>query len=167
MTKLHAFCSISDYLQSMTVDNSFEVLCQFFRERRAPKRALAALREGVEIGIRIGGQLECAVFRREDEIFVERREAIHPDFIFSVNPETVIILAQQTTDDIGNIGLAVFKEMLTGSVHVTMPGGLFSVLRNGYLEVVATGGPAVAAYLAQVGLNSPTRVIHFLKNLGK
>jgi hypothetical protein len=151
----------------MTVDDSYEVLSQFFRERRAPKRALAALREGVEIGIQIGGQLECAVFRREDDIYVERREAIHPDFVFSLTPETVIVLAQQTTDDIGNIGLAIFKEMLAGSVQVKMPSGLFWVLRNGYLEVVATGGPAVAAYLAQVGLNSPTRIIRFLKNLGK
>jgi len=151
----------------MTVDDSYEVLSQFFRERRAPKRALAALREGVEIGIQIGGQLECAVFRREDDIYVERREAIHPDFVFSLTPETVIVLAQQTTDDVGNIGLAIFKEMLAGSVQVKMPSGLFWVLRNGYLEVVATGGPAVAAYLAQVGLNSPTRIIRFLKNLGK
>ena len=151
----------------MTVDDSYEVLFQFFRERRAPKRALAALREGVEIGIEIGGQLECAVFRREDDIFVERREAIRPAFIFSLRPETVIVLAQQTADDVGEIGLAIFKEMLAGSVQVKMPGGLFSVLRNGYLEVVATGGPAVAAYLAQAGLNSPARVIRFLKNLGK
>lgn len=151
----------------MTVDDSYEVLNQFFRERRAPKRALAALREGIEIGIQIGGQLECAVFRREDDIYLERRGAIQPDFIFSLKPETVIVLAQQTTDDIGNIGLAIFKEMLAGSVQVKMPGGLFSVLRNGYLEVVATGGPAVATYLAQIGLNSPTRVIRFLKNLGK
>jgi hypothetical protein len=151
----------------MTVDSSFEILCLFFRERRAPRSALAAMREGVEIGIQIGGQLDCAVFRRDNEIFVERRKAIHPDFIFSLNPETVVVLAEQTTDDIGNIGLAIFKEMLAGSVHVKMPGGLFSVLRNGYLEVVATGGPAVAAYLAQVGLNSPARIIRFLKNLGK
>jgi hypothetical protein len=151
----------------MTVDDSYEVLCLFFQERQAPRRALAALREGVEIGIKIGGQLECAVFRRQSDIYVERRKAADPDFIFSLNPETVIVLAQQTTDDIGNIGLAIFKEMLAGSVQVKMPGGLFSVLRNGYLEVVATGGPAVAAYLAQVGLNSPTRVIRFLKNLGK
>ncbi len=151
----------------MTVDDSFEVLCTFFRERQAPKRALSALREGVEIGIQIGGQLECAVFRRERDIFVERREAIHPDFIFSLKPETVVVLAHQTGDDIGEIGLAIFKEMLAGSVHVKMPGGIFSVLRNGYLEVVATGGPAVALFLTQVGLNSPTRVVKFLKSLRK
>jgi hypothetical protein len=151
----------------MTVDDSFEVLCSFFRERRAPRRALAALREGVEIGIQIGGQLDCAVFRREKDIFIERREAIHPDFVFSLRPETVVVLAQQTGDDIGEIGLAIFKEMLAGSVQVKMPGGLFSVLRNGYLEVVATGGPAVAAFLAQAGLSSPARVIRFLKNLGR
>lgn len=151
----------------MTVDDSFEVLHLFFRDRQAPRHALAALREGVEIGIQIGEQLNCAVFRRDTDVFVERREAIHPDFVFYIRPETVVVLAQKTKDDIGDIGLAIFKEMLAGSVQVKMPGGLMSVLRNGYLEVVATGGPAVAAFLAQVGLSSPARVFGFLKNLRK
>lgn len=155
----------------MTADDAYLLLTQFFQERQAPRRALAALREGVEIGIEIGPRqspaVECAVFRRGPNVLVERRRANKPDFIFSLAPETVSVLANDTQDDVGEIGLGIFKEMLTGSVAARMPGGLLSVLRNGYLEVVATGGPKVAAFLAQTGLGSPTRVIDFLRNLGK
>lgn len=153
----------------MTADDAFLLLNQFFQDRQAPRRALAALREGVEIGIEIGSkrspEVVCAVFRQGSEVRVERRSPEKPDFIFSLSPETVSILANETRDDIGEIGLSIFKEMLVGSVAVRMPGGLLSVMRNGYLEVVASGGPRVAAFLAQVGLSSPTRVIDFLKRL--
>lgn len=153
----------------MTADDAFLLLNQFLKDRQAPRRALAALREGVEIGIEIGSkrspELVCAVFRQGSEVLVERRSPEKPDFIFSLSPETVSVLANETQDDIGEIGLGIFKEMLVGSVDVRMPGGLLSVMRNGYLEVVASGGPRVAVFLAQVGLSSPTRVIDFLKRL--
>lgn len=155
----------------MTADDAYLLLTQFFQERQAPRRALAALREGVEIGIEIGAKrspvVECTVFRQGSDVLIERRQPQKPDFVFSLSPETVSVLANDTQDDVGEIGLGIFKEMLTGSVTVRMPGGLLSVLRNGYLEVVATGGPKVAAFLAQAGLSSPTRVIDFLRRLGK
>lgn len=153
----------------MTADDAYLLLSLFFNERKAPKAALAPLREGVEIGIEIGTrlhpQVQCSVFRQGVEIRVESRRAQNPDFIFSLSPETVSVLAEQTKDEIGEIGLAIFKEMMTGSVSVRMPGGLLSVFRNGYLEVVATGGPQVAAFLAQTGLSSPVRIVDFLKRL--
>ncbi|MDX9730304.1 MAG: hypothetical protein RBT63_00900 [Bdellovibrionales bacterium] len=159
----------------MTTDDAYLLLTKFFQERNAPRQALSALREGVEIGIKIGAtgyreheaHLECAVFRKGHDIQLERRKPRSPDFTFSLAPETVVVLANGTSDDVGDIGLGIFKEMLTGGVAVQMPGRLISVLRNGYFEVVATGGPQVAAFLAQAGLSSPARIIGFLKSLRK
>jgi hypothetical protein len=153
----------------MTANDAFHLLKQFFLDREAPKRALASLKEGTEIGLEIGSksspELVCAVFRQGEQVFIERRAPERPDFVFSLSPETVSILANQTADDIGEIGINLFKEVLIGSVSIRMPGGLLSVVKNGYFEVVASGGPRVAAFLAEAGLGSPMRVLHFLKRL--
>lgn len=146
-------------------DDAFTLLKSFFTERKTSAFALANLRENVEIGIIIGGIISCAVFRRGREIFVEAREAVSPDFIFRLEPHTVTILATETPDETGEIGLAVIKEMLAGSIHVEMPGGLLSVLRNGYLEIVSSGGAPVARMLANVGLGSPMKIVELFRNL--
>lgn len=144
---------------------AFLELKTFFTERKAARLALGKLRENVEIGIVIGGMVSCAVFRRGSDVFVEKREAAKPDFIFKLEPHTVTILAHQTRDEIGEIGLAIIKEMLAGSVQVQMPGGLMSVLRNGYVDVVSSGGAPVAKMLAQIGLGSPMKIVELFRKL--
>lgn len=147
----------------MTHDQAFQTLRSFLTQRQAPRRALSKLREGVEIGVVIGETVECSVFRQSNEIVVEKRAAHNPDFVFVVGPETVVVLAERVSDDIGEIGIEVFKEMLAGAITVRMPGGLFSFLTHGYLEVVASGGAPVAQYLANHGLGSVPKVLRFLK----
>ncbi len=144
---------------------AFELLKTFFSERQAPRLALGKLRENVEIGIVVGGVLACAVFRRGSEIFVEKRDAAKPDFIFKLEPHTITVLAHQTRDEIGEIGLAVIKEMLAGSIQVQMPGGLMSVLRNGYVDVVSSGGAPVMKMLTKIGLGSPMKIVELFRKL--
>lgn len=146
-------------------NEAFDLLKSFFTERKAARLALGNLRENVEIGIVIGGIVSCAVVRRGSEIFCDKRVAEKPDFIFKIEPQTVAILSRETPDEIGAIGLAVIKEMLTGSVKVQMPGGLMSVLRNGYIDVVSSGGAPVAKMLAQIGLNSPAKILGLFRKL--
>lgn len=145
--------------------DAFSQLKTFFSLGKASREALRHLREGVEIGIVIGGTVTCALFRQGDAIIVERREARNPDFVFSLQPETVSVLANQTKDEIGDVGLAVIKEMLAGDIRVQMPGGLFSVLRGGYVDVVLSGGAPVMKMLSQMGLGSPAKILGLFKNL--
>lgn len=149
----------------MTSDDAFILLKSFFSERESSRLALGKLREKVEIGVEIGGMVSCAIFRQGTEVLVERREALRPDFIFKLDPETVTILAHQTRDDIGEIGLAIIKEMLAGSIHVKMPGGILSVLRNGYLEVIFSGGAPVSKMLSQIGLSSPAKLVALFRKI--
>lgn len=149
----------------MTPDEAFLLLRSFFTERKASRVALGKIRENVEIGVVIGGIISCAIFRQGEEIFVEKRAATTPDFIFKLDPETVTILAHHTPDDIAEIGLAIIKEMLAGSIHVEMPGGILSVLRNGYLEVIFSGGAPVRRMLTQIGLSSPSKLVELFRKL--
>ncbi len=144
---------------------SFEILKSFFSERLAPAKALAHLREKTEIGIVIGGVVDCTLFRIGDKLHVEPRRAEKPDFVFRLSPETVAVLAKETPDDIAAIGLAVINQMLTGGIQVSMPGGWISVLRGGYLEIVKSGGAPVARKLTQMGLSSPTKILDLFKSL--
>lgn len=146
-------------------NEAFQLLKSFFTERKTPRVALANLREKVEIGISIAGMVSCAVFRQGSDVMVERREAVNPDFIFSIQPETVSILAHQTPDEIGAIGLGIIKEMLAGDIQVQMPGGLMSVIRNGYVDVVTSGGAPVMKMLGQLGFSSPTKILGLFRNL--
>ncbi len=150
---------------TMTPEDAYQMLEKFFTTREAPRLALAHLKENLEVGILIGGMVPCAIFRRGTTVHVERRDARNPDFIFKLEPRTVTVLAEQTPDDIAEIGLSVLKEMLAGAIRLEMPGGLLSVLRGGYLEVIASGGAPIMKMLAQIGLNSPAKIVGFFRKL--
>ena len=148
----------------MTPDEAFLLLKDFFTEREAPRIALGNLRENLEVGLIIGDMVPCTIFRQGKMVIVERREALNPDFIFRLEPQTVTILAQ-TPDDIAEIGLAILKEILAGDIHLSMPGGLLSVLRGGYIDVITSGGAPVMKMLGHAGLNSPAKIVGFFRKL--
>ena len=148
----------------MTPDDAFLLLKNFFTERETPRLALANLRENLEVGVVIGDMVPCAIFRQGTAVIVEKRPALKPDFIFKLEPQTVTILAE-TDDDIAEIGLAILKEILAGDVHLEMPGGLMSVLRGGYIDVITSGGAPVMKMLAQSGLTSPAKIVGFFRKL--
>ena len=150
---------------TMTPEEAFLLLKSFFTERKASRFALGKLREKVEIGIVIGDYVECALFRHGTEVMVEKRAAVKPDFIFKLEPQTVTILAHQTRDDIGEIGLAIITEMLSGSVQVEMPGGLMCALRNGYVDIIFSGGAPVSKMLVQIGLSSPAKFVDLFRKI--
>jgi hypothetical protein len=148
----------------MTPDDAFLLLKKFFTEREMPRVALGNLRENLEVGVIIGDMVPCAIFRQGGSVIVEKRKAENPDFIFRLEPQTVTILSQ-TPDDIAEIGLAILKEMLAGDIHLQMPGGLLSVLRGGYLEVISSGGAPVMKMLGHLGLSSPAKIVGFFRQL--
>ena len=55
--------------------------------------------------------------------------------------------------------------MLAGSVQVEMPGGLMSVLRNGYVDMIFSGGAPVSKMLAQIGLSSPAKFVDLFRKI--
>jgi len=149
----------------MTAQESFQTLKNFFESRAASRQALMALREGVEIGVVIGGSVECALFRRGDLPVVEARSAKEPDVVFYIQPESVEILNSQTKDEIADIGIKVVSEVLAGNITIKVPGRFLNLLSNGYLDIVKQGGAPVMSFLARHGLASVAKITAAIRRM--
>lgn len=149
----------------MTAQDSFQTLKSFFESREAARQAMAAIKENVEIGIVIGGSVDCALFRRGDQPVVEQRPARNPDVIFHIIPESVEILSSKTKDQIGDIGVGVLKEILSGNIRVEVPGRLWNLMSNGYLDMIKKGGAPVTAFLARHGFSNVSKIFSTIKKL--
>lgn len=125
----------------MSAEQSFQTLKQFFETKRAPELALRYLNPAVEIGITIGDSVECALFYRNGKPKLEERPAQNPDFIFAIRPETVVVLAEKSRDEITDIAANILKEMLAGNVSIRVVSGPLKLMKNGYLEMVRLAGP--------------------------
>lgn len=152
-------------LPTMNAETSFATLKNFFETRQAAKQALRALREGTEIGIVIGGAVECALFRRDEKPLIEARAAQNPDVVFHIRPETVDMLNSQTKDEIGDIGINVLKEILAGNIQIKVPGKFMNLLSRGYLDIIKQGGAPVGAFLARHGLASVSKIVSAIKQM--
>jgi hypothetical protein len=149
----------------MSAERSFQTIKTFFETKQAARQAMSALHEGVEIGIVIADTVECALFRRGDQPLVENRPAVRPDFVFHILPESIDLLNDKTKDEISDIGVNVIKEVLAGNIKIKAPGGVISILRRGYFEVVRHGGAPVASLLAAKGLESVPKILSVLNKI--
>jgi hypothetical protein len=149
----------------MSADETFQTLKTFFETRKAASQAMAAVQEGVDIGVSIGETLDCTLFRRGDQPIVERRAAVNPDVVFHIRPETVYILNDKTKDEIGDIGVNVLKEILAGNIKIKVPGRFLNIISRGYLDMIRKGGVPVARYLASHGFANVSKIISTIKKM--
>lgn len=131
----------------MSAEDAFNTLKSYFEQRPAARQALRVLREGVEIGISIGGIIDCALFQKDGQPIVERRAANNPDIVFSIRPESIYVLNNQPCHDVGDMGVAILKEMLAGNISARITGNVLDIIRNGYLELLKEGGSQVSKIL--------------------
>lgn len=147
----------------MTSQDSFQTLKTFFETRRAAKQAMSAIKEGVEIGVIIGGSIDCALYRQGDQPIIEARPAHNPDVVFYIQPESVEVLSNKTKDEIGDIGVNVLKEVLAGNIQIKVPGRILNLLTRGYLDMLKQGGAPVMAFLAKHGFSSVSKITSAIK----
>lgn len=149
----------------MSATEAFTTLKTYFETRPAAKRAMSVLPENVEIGITIGDMVECALMKKDGQPLVEQRAANHPDFIFRIRPESVYVLSSQPSDEIGEIAVAIFKEILAGNISVRFLGSLTSLMSNGYFDMLKLGGSRVAQFLTTQGLTGVTTILRTIKKM--
>lgn len=149
----------------MSADEAFQTLKTFFESRQAARSALGAIADDVEIGIVIGETVECALFRKGPQPKVEARAAQSPDVIFYIQPESIYALANNSRDDLGDIGVNTLREILAGNIKIKVHGKLWNILNRGYLDMVRKGGAPVTRFLAQHGLASVPKIVKAIKRL--
>lgn len=151
----------------MAATATFEKLKKYLESRPASRKALSHLRKGVEISVVIGHQIECALFNEDGEPRLEMRKAKNHDVVFYVKPETVEVLSQHPGEDVGELGIAVLKEYLSGGVRIAVVGSVFGIMKNGYVSIIKEGGATFAKFLATYGLTNITKILAVIKNLKK
>lgn len=145
--------------------SAFERLKNFLETKPASQKAVKHLRNGVEIGLVIGHQIECAYFHENGIPKLEKRPAKNPDVIFFIKPETVDILTEHPGEDVGDFGISVLKEYLAGGVRIKAPGNILGLTMNGYLGIMKEGGPTFGKFLASKGVTGLSKAFSAIKNL--
>jgi hypothetical protein len=151
----------------MAATATFEKLKKYLESRAAAQKAIQHLKPGVDIGIVVGHQIQCALFNDGGQARLEMRQAKNQDVIFYLKPESIDILIQNPGEDVGELGIAVLKEILAGGIRIQVVGSIFSIMRNGYLNIIKEGGVTFAKFLANYGLTNVTKILSVIKSLRK
>lgn len=133
----------------------FENLKKLF-SKVPSQTATKPLREGIEIAVYINESGPVTLSKSAGRAVVTNLPPIKPDMTFWATSEGVKELAELETDEIGEIGIAICKQLLSkesnkilkAKVHI----GTFDLLRNGYLGVIPLGGTALMKFLGSQGL---------------
>ncbi len=149
----------------MSEQESFQALKDFLETKPASLQALKYLKEKKEISIIIGDQLHCAVYQVGKKPVVEQRVAKDPDVEFKMNPSSVETLMKHPGQDVGELGIAVLKEVLAGNIGIRVVGSFFAILRNGYIDIIRQGGAGFLSFLGKHGLSSIPKITAKIKTL--
>lgn len=149
----------------MNQEEVFENLKNYIETRPAPRFALGLLKPGVEFGIVIGGQLNCAVFVKDNSPIVEMREAKDPSFIFFLEPETVETLSKSATDDVMMVAKNIFTEIVSGHIRFEMRKNISEIFSNNYLDLAKENGEKASSYLTTQGMLGFMKIAAMIEKL--
>jgi hypothetical protein len=87
--------------------------------------------------------------------------------VFHVSPDAVQTLINSETDDIGELGIAVAKMYLAGEIKIKVHGSMISLLTNGYLGVIKSGGLSFARFLGSHGISGLGKIKDVIQKFRK
>lgn len=147
----------------MTAEETYQILKQFFETRPVVATALAPLQSGVEIALEVAGLPMTLKKSTDGKLELLQREAQKPDVAFSFDALTAQRLAQEKSEDIGDWGILIFREILAGHIRARFPGPIWNILRRGYIPVVMSGGSRLRGWMAEHGYIDITKIVRKLK----
>ena len=152
------------------MSESIDSLQAIFREHPAGQAAVKPLRTGTKVGLRIHGEDQDYTFERTaDGGVISAGRGEGTDFDLTLGVEAVRSICQTEGHGVGDFGVAFLKCLLRSEdeqrVQVRLHAGVFGLTRNGYLKVMALGGPKVLAFLAKEGYIGPRGIAKAIKRL--
>lgn len=151
----------------MSDQQAFEQLKDFFENRPVCVRAADSLRKSVEIGVVINDVLHCTFFKENDQPKFEMREPKKPDVIFYMSPDAIQNLVSTESEEVGELGIVVVKSYLAGTIKMKVTGSMISLLTNGYLGVIKSGGMSFAKFLGSHGISGLGKIKEVIEKLRK
>jgi len=137
-----------------------EVVERFFK-RQVCQKATGPLSAGAMMSLQVDA--ETFTLRKEKTgLAVLAGPCEKPDLSFSIPLEALKQLDRNTTEDVGEMGVALLKQMIQSDPKVKMHAkvhiGIFDLLRKGYLGVLPLGGPAVMKFLGTKGFTNMSKI---------
>jgi hypothetical protein len=158
---------------SSVPESSLLLLREFF-DRPLSQEATKPLRDGIEIAVYIDKEGPATLGKNGGRAVVTDGIPAKPDMTFWVTTPALKQLNETKTEEIGEIGIALCKLMLSSDPNLQLKAnvhiGLFDLLRNGYLGVIPLGGASLMKFLASHGFGSIGKIkdaISKLRNHGK
>ncbi len=142
------------------MSDGFSELKRFF-DKPACQKATAPLREGAAVCIVVSGT-RLGLVRQSGKMEVTESAPKKADMTFELPIESLKELADNPTEDIGELGIAILQLMahsdptrrMGAKVHI----GPFDLLSRGYLAILPLGGGTVMKYLASKGLTGISKI---------
>ena len=147
------------------LNSAAQKLGNFMTSNEACIQAAKSLGNGVEIGILIEGELECAFYKSVNSAGFETRKAKDPDVIFQLNLTAIDVLCTLVEKNLGELGIEVLKQYLNGNVQIRVTGGFLGVMKNGYLSIVKDAGLPFAKFMAEHGVSNLSKIPELIKKL--
>jgi hypothetical protein len=142
-------------------------LHSFLTEDPACIQAVQCLGKSVEIGIVIAETIDGAFFKAGNKAEFELRPAKNPDVIFMMSASAIDVLTEQKNLSLGNLGVEVLKQIVGGEIKIKVKGSLFSILKNGYLNIIKEAGAPFAQFLAEKGISSLSKIPDLIAKMRK
>ncbi len=154
------------------MSESIEQLRRIFSEHPAGLAATRPLRKGTRVGLRIHGETESFVFERVSEgTQISNGAPEGTDFDLILGSAAVRDICATPGTGVGDFGVAFLRALLRDSdderVQVKLHAGLIALTKNGYLKVLAMGGPKVLGFLAKEGYIGPRGIARAIRRLRK
>lgn len=145
----------------------FESLRNHMTTDAACVQAAQCLGKGVEIGIVLADTVDAAFFKNGSGAALEHRPAKNPDVIFRLSVSAADVLSSQSGLSLGHLGVEVLKQIVAGEIKIEVQGSLFSILKNGYLNIIKDAGAPFAQFLAEKGVSSLSKIPELIAKLKK
>ena len=145
-----------------------QLLIDFFSSEICQK-ATRPLKNGIEIGVYIDGSEPLTLTKQKGTITLVHQPPQKADMSFWIGKQGVKTLVSTQTEDIGEIGVAIIKLMLSSDpetrlrsqVHI----GTLQLITHGYLGVLPLGGPTVMKFLASKGFSNISKIKEAISQL--
>jgi hypothetical protein len=152
------------------MNESIDQLRCIFTEHPAGIAATKPLRKGVCVGLKIHGVDELFTFERTAEgVRINGGKQGATDFDLVLGSVAVANICSTDGDSVGDFGVSFLKALLRETdderVQVKLNAGMMSLARNGYLKVLAMGGPKVLGFLAKEGYIGPRGIAKAVRRL--
>lgn len=144
-----------DSLENNSVNPTHLELLQTFFSSAIAIEGMSPIKNGVSIAIYVDEKGPVSLSREKDKPRILLEQNSKPDLTFWITEAGLKHLNSKPWTSVGEIGIEILKLMagpdpmkLKAKVHI----GPFDLFRNGYLGVIALGGPTFLSFLASKGL---------------